>query len=180
MSIDEGFSPIVPDLSRSDAAPDPTLEPAKPKGKPGAPRGNRNAQRHGVKALQKRLQGAGLVQIDGRSDLARLRTDWMEDVRAARGGDLSPQHEALLLVAANTWLMLSTADDYILRKGPLENKRRGLMRPIVEQRGKLARTLRELLSVIGMTKAPRKKRNLDDVLGEIGRAGAQDELEATD
>lgn len=115
---------------------------------PGAPRGNRNAQKHGVYALGRRLKNAGLAKVDGRSALERIKRDWKAAVRATRG-ELTPQQEALLEIAANTWLMISTADDWILDHGPI-NRRRGDLRPIVERRGKLVRTLKEALSAIGL------------------------------
>jgi hypothetical protein len=115
----------------------------------GAQRGNRNAEKHGVYSLSRRLKGAGLAKVDGRSALERLKADWKAEIRAARGGQLSPQLEVLLEVASNTWLMLSSADDFILEHGVV-NKRKGSLRPIVEQRARLVRSLRELLGAIGL------------------------------
>lgn len=127
----------------------------------GAQPTNANARKHGLYSLARRLKGAGVTRTDGRSALERLKNDWKADVRAARGNALSPQQEALLEVAANTWLMLSTADDFILERGAI-NRRKSSVRPIVEQRSKLARTLRELLSDIGLERATKPRPVLAD------------------
>lgn len=151
-----------------------------PKRAPGAQRGNANARTHGVYTLARRLKGAGPTKNDGRSVIERARRDWMNEIRAARGGDLSPQQEALLVAASATWVMLSTCDSYILDHGVV-NRRRGTLRPIVEQRAKLARTLRELLSDIGLERMPAPRKNLGSHLQErYGGTGAtkpQDERE---
>lgn len=146
----------------------------------GAPKGNTRARTHGLYSLRRRLNGAGITKKDGRSALERLKVDWKQDIRDARG-ELTPQQEALLEVAANTWLMLSTADDYILATGVV-NKRKGAVRPIVDQRARLARTLHELLSDIGLERAAVPKKDLGSHLaaryGGNGAAKPQDERES--
>jgi hypothetical protein len=134
----------------------------------GAPRGNRNAQTHGIYSLGRRLKSAGLAKVDGRSALERLKADWKAEIRAARGGQLSPQLEVLLETASNTWLMLSSADDFILEHGVV-NKRRGSLRPIVEQRAKLVRSLRELLGAIGLDDDEYVERRGEALWGELAR-----------
>jgi hypothetical protein len=145
----------------------------------GAQKGNVNAQRHGLFSLQRRLKGAGITKNDGRSALERLKSSWKEEIRAARGGDLSPQQEVLLELAANTWLMASSADDYILERGVV-NRRKGTLRPIVEQRAKLARTLRELLGDIGLDRALRHVHlTLADVIASYATEAREDEVVET-
>jgi len=147
---------------------DATRKPAPPRPARGAQPGNANARQHGVYSLQRRLKSAGLAKLDGRSALERLKRDWKDDVRTALGGDLAPQKEALLELAANTWLMASSADDFILERGAI-NRRRGALRPIVEQRAKLVRTLRELLTAIGLERAEPPGETLRDVVARYER-----------
>lgn len=137
----------------------------------GAQPRNANARKHGVHALARRLKGAGPARMDGRSVIERARRDWMAEIREARGGDLSPQQEALLVVASATWVMLGTADAYILEHGVI-NRRRGTLRPIVEQRAKLARTLRELLTDIGLKRARPPKPSLNAPTSSAVRGSA--------
>jgi hypothetical protein len=143
---------------------------------PGAQPRNGNAVKHGHYSLARRLKNAGLKRSDGRSALERLKADWKADVRLSRGGELSPQQEALLEAASNTWLMLSSVDAWLLDQESLVNRRRRELLPVVQQRAALVRTLRELLGDIGLERTPARRPLLDAVFASYRRgAGPQDE-----
>jgi hypothetical protein len=127
----------------------------------GGPPGNEKARKHGFWALQRRLKNAGLRKNDGRSALERIKADWKGEVRDARGGDLSPQRETLLEAAANTWLMLTSVDNWLLDQRSLVNRRRRELLPIVQQRTGLVRNLRELLSDLGLDRTANRVPSLE-------------------
>ncbi len=149
-------------------------EIAAPKRARGAQPGNSNRTTHGLSSLARRLRGAGLQRVDGRSALERLKRDWKNEIRTARGGELTPQLEALLETAANTMLMLSTCDNFILERGAI-NRRKSSVRPIVEQRAKLVRSLRELLTTIGLEREPELRDPLRELVERYAERKAQDE-----
>lgn len=169
MNNDGTFSAPAPELpqteEQAEARDQGTVEvSAKPHR--GGTIGNKANTTHGLRRLDRRLRGAGIAKADGRSMLERLKKSWKEDIRADCGGELTRAKETLLEVAANTWLMASSADDYILERGPVL-RRKGVLRPIVEQRGKLVRTLRELLTSIGLDRAAREvEETLADVVAQ--------------
>lgn len=138
----------------------------------GAQPGNSNARKHGLSTLQRRLSDAGLAKVDGRSALARARADWMNEVRTARGGDLSPSEEALLEAASVTWVLLSSVDAWLLEQPSLVNRRRRELLPVVQQRASLVRNLRELLGDIGLKRVPPPGPSLRQKMAEYGARGA--------
>ena len=159
----------------------PTSAP-KPHRPRGAQPGNGNAKKHGLFALQRRLKNAGLKKTDGRSALERIKADWKAEIRDARGGDLAPQQETILEAAANTWLLLSSIDDWLLDQKSLVNRKRRELIPVIQQRSALVRTLRELLNDIGLTRVAKDVETLGEYLAsraESARATNAPGVEAT-
>ena len=181
-------------MSESDSIEAPATEVLPPRADRGAPpatvsnrtrgaqRGNTNARSHGLFSLQRRLRNAGLRKNDGRSALERIKADWKGEIRIARGGELSPQHETILEAAANTWLLLSSIDDWLLDQKSLVNRKRRELIPVIQQRSALVRTLRELLNDIGLTRVAKDVETLGEYLAsraESARATNAPGVEAT-
>jgi len=63
-------------------------------------------------------------RLDGRSAIAVAVRRWKEDVRRDLGGDLRAQ-ETLLELAAQSWVIVSSLEDWIARQPSLVTKKRG-------------------------------------------------------
>lgn len=156
-----------------------TPPPVAPNRERGAQRGNRNAKSHGLFSLQRRLKNAGLRKNDGRSAIERIKADWKGEIRTARGGELSPQHETILEAAANTWLLLASVDDWLLDQTSLVNRMRRELIPVIQQRSALVRSLRELLNDVGLTRVAKEVETLGEYLASRAEsAGATNATES--
>lgn len=127
------------------------------------PRRARGAQAKNANALRHGLHSRRLEQTDGAAALVR---EWQDDVRAALGGELTPQQDALLEVASRTWLMLSSVDAWLLEQPSLVNRRRRELLPVVRERSSLVRNLRELLGDLGLKREPERTSPLERHLRE--------------
>lgn len=162
---------------RADDGRPPTPKPHRARG---AQPGNANAQKHGLSTLARRLKNAGVKKNDGRSALERIKADWKSEIRVARGGDLTPQQETILEAAANTWLLLSSVDDWLLDQKSLVHRRRRELIPVIQQRSALVRTLRELLNDIGLSRVAKDVETLGEYLASrAADAGATNETQAS-
>lgn len=122
------------------------------------PKRTRGAQPRNANALRHGLHSRRLEQNDSAAALVR---EWQDDVRAALGGELTPQQDALLEVASRTWLMLTSVDAWLLEQPTLVNERRRELLPVVRERSSLVRNLRELLGDLGLKREPARTSPLE-------------------
>jgi hypothetical protein len=66
-------------------------------------------------------------RLDGRSTIAVAVRRWKDDVRRDLGGDLSRAQEAIVELAAQSWVIVSSVDDWIGRLPSLVTKKRPVL-----------------------------------------------------
>ena len=88
-------------------------------------------------------------RLDGRSAIAVAVRRWKDDVRRDLGGDLSRAQETILEATAQSWVILSSLDDYLARQPSLVTKKRQLV-PVVMQRMQIADSLAKNLERLGL------------------------------
>jgi hypothetical protein len=108
-------------------------------------------------------------RLDGRSAVAVAVRNWKDDVRRDLGGDLTRAQETILELAAQSWVILSSLDDYIARQGSLVTKKRRVI-DVVTQRMQIAEGLARHLERLGLE---RKTKEVD-VLAELAALHAGD------
>jgi hypothetical protein len=103
-------------------------------------------------------------RLDGRSAVAVAVRTWKADIRRDLGGDLSRAQETVLEAAAQTWVILSTLDDYICRQASIVTRKRQLI-PVVRERMQIAESLAKHLDRLGLD---RKARDVPDIRARLG------------
>ena len=114
---------------------------------------------HGLYAMKRTLSQLTTRRLDGRSAVAVAVRNWKGDVRRDLGDDLTRAQETLLEAAAQTWLLVTSLDDWLARQPSLVTKKR-LLLPVVLQRQQLVDSLARLLERLGLG---RKVRDVDVV-----------------
>jgi len=89
--------------------------------------------RHGLNALKARVKVRGLQAIDRRSAAARALLAWRRELVEDLGGAgaISAQERAVVDLAAQTKLILDSADAWLLGQLTLVNARRRSLLPVV-------------------------------------------------
>ena len=135
----------------------------------------RTYTRHGLHALKARVMVRGLQAIDGRTAAAQhlvaFRRELLDDLGGERA--VSAAQLALVEVATRTRLYLDHVDAVLLERESLVVRGRRLL-PLVEQRGRLASSLLEVLSKLGLERRQRPAPSLEQYVAERygGRNGA--------
>jgi len=88
-------------------------------------------------------------RLDGRSKVAVAVRQWKDEVRADLGGDLSRAQETILEHAAQSWVILASLDDWIMRQPSLVTRKRQVV-PVVMQRMQVADSLSRSLERLGL------------------------------
>ncbi len=133
----------------------------------GAPRGNKNAMRHGLYSLKAMLNGDGL---DRRTSLYHALRDKEQELASALGGDPSPQEKAIIADAVKTMLYIGSLDAYL---GGLKSLvRKGRVHNVLIERTRLAGHLRENLKTLGLKRMPKE---IPDLARELARLPEQEE-----
>jgi hypothetical protein len=104
---------------------------------------------HGLKTLRRAVRQLTTRRLDGRSAIAVAVRRWKADVTADLGGNLSRAQETILEAAAQSWVILSSLDDYIARQPSLVTKKRQVV-PVVLQRMQIADSLARHLERLGL------------------------------
>jgi hypothetical protein len=104
---------------------------------------------HGLKTLRRAVQQLTTRRLDGRSAVAVAVRRWKDDVRRDLGGDLSRAQETILEAVAQSWVILSSLDDWIARQPSLVTKKRQVI-PVVVQRMQIAEGLARNLERLGL------------------------------
>jgi len=112
--------------------------------------------RTGLRALKAAVNLRGTHAISGRTAAGRALIAWKRALVADLGGEasISPAQMARVEVAVRTRLMIDHVDGHLLALGSLVT-RRGRLKPIVEQRNRLAALLDSQLE--GLRASPRTK-----------------------
>jgi hypothetical protein len=105
----------------------------------------------------------GTRRLDGRSALAVAVRRWKADVTADLGGNLSRAQETILAAAAQSWVILSSLDDYIARQPSLVTKKRQVL-PVVLQRMQIADSLARHLERLGLERRAKEVPSLQAYL----------------
>src|SRR5678816_4577929 len=80
----------------------------------GAPKGNHNAQAHGLTVLKRAVNGLGNRVIDKRTATGKALAKWRADLIQDLGADVSTQQEALIDLAVKSKLLLDSIDTWLL------------------------------------------------------------------
>jgi len=135
----------------------------------------RTYTRHGLNALMARVTLRGLKAIDRRTAAARAVLDFRRELLDDLGGEaaVSAAQLALVEVAARTRLYLDHVDATLMGRESLIVRRNRLL-PLVEQRGRLAGSLIEVLSKLGLERRQRPAPSLEEyVRRRCGQNGSQ-------
>jgi hypothetical protein len=129
----------------------------------GAPKGNGNAQRHGLNPLKKAVYKLGNRALDKRTLAGRALVQWREDLIRDLGGDVSTQQDAIISLAVKTKLILDSIDVWLLQQDTLILKRKRAIIPAVTQRQVLADALSRYMGQLGLARRT-KLQSLSEIL----------------
>src|SRR5437870_4822681 len=136
---------------------DGTEKPAIPVANPGVSRrgpggrqpGAGRKPTHGAAIMRRTLRALTTRRLDGRSALAVAVRHFKDDIRRDLGGDLSRAQEVILESAAQSWVIVSSLDDWIARQPSLVTRKRTVL-PVVLQRMQIAEGLARNLERLGL------------------------------
>jgi len=103
--------------------------------------------------MRQALTKAGLSALDGRSKQAQAAKRWKAAIARDLGGQeaLSQAQRTILDLACTDAILVDEADSWLREAGGrVLNRRSGKLRPIVEQRARLAKALVEKLTILGL------------------------------
>jgi hypothetical protein len=113
--------------------------------------------------LRKAVTQLTTRRLDGRSAVAVAVRRWKEDMRRDLGDNLTRAQETILEAAAQSWVILSSLDDYIARQPSLVTKKRTVL-PVVVQRMQIAEGLARNLERLGLERKVREVPDLEAYL----------------
>jgi hypothetical protein len=133
----------------------------------GAPLSRRPGRpmKHGYDHMRRMLSSLTTKRLDGRSAVAVAVRGWKADIRRDLGGDLTRAQETILEAAAQTWVILSSLDDYIARQPSLVTRKRQVV-PVVLQRMQIADSLARHLERLGLERRAREATDLSTYLAQ--------------
>jgi len=118
----------------------------------GAPKGNGNAQKHGLSPLKRAVNTLGNRFLDKRTMASKALVQWRQDLIRDLGGDVSTQQDAIISLAIKTKLLLDSVDVWLLQQPTLIIKRKKAIIPAVQQRQVLADALARYMSMLGLAR----------------------------
>jgi hypothetical protein len=144
-----------------------------PRNAVGAPKGSRNAIKHGVYSAKKLLNGK---TIDKRSTLFKSLREREQEYISALGGDPSPQEMAIITDAVMNDFYIAHCDNYLLKLKSL--MRKGKPHPCLAIRNGLAAQRRADLQAIGLHRRTKPTQSASAILAaeqevEASASGAQ-------
>jgi hypothetical protein len=119
--------------------------------------------KHGLHAMRRTLTTLTTSRLDGRSKVAVAARMFKQDIANDLGGGLSRAQEAILEDAAQTWVIRSALDDYIMRQPALVTKKRTLI-PVVRERMQVAEHLAKQLERLGLERKPKPIETLEEYM----------------
>ena len=139
-----------------------------PAGKGGPPRGNGNARKHGYHSAVAALKPHGLAGIDGRSAVARVATDFRDELVDALGGaeHVSPQQSRLVELACVEHVIVRHCDGFLLEQDTLLRGRGKAKRllPVLADRARHAAFLASLLKDLGLERRAKPVRRASEIM----------------
>ena len=156
---------MLDEVSETNATEQKTVGGSRPGA--GAPKGNRNAHKHGLSTLKKAWSQLGNRMLDGRSPAAVAIRKWRAELIADLGGieSVSTQQLAIIDLAGKQKLLLDSIDTWLLSQPTLINARKRSVIPVVLQRQAIADALARYLSQLGLERR-RKVKSLGELLTE--------------
>jgi hypothetical protein len=152
----------------------PSDQPPVRKGRPhGHVPGSRTYKRHGGTAAIARIKLRGLDEVDKRTTAARAILAFKQDLSNALGGDLSPQKNIMVDLAARAHALVDHLDSWIFRQRKLITKDKKLL-DVVVQRTRIADHLVRTLKDLGLDRVPRDVATLDSYVQEKYGNGAKE------
>jgi hypothetical protein len=121
--------------------------------------------------MRKTLRALTTSRLDGRSAIALAVRRWKEGVRRDLGGDLTRAQETIHEAAAQSWVIVSSLDDWISRQRSLVTRKRTLL-PVVLQRMQIAEGLARNLERLGLERRAKRVLSLADYLEPPKRGAA--------
>jgi hypothetical protein len=118
---------------------------------------------HGAAIMRRTLRALTTRRLDGRSAIAVAVRTWKGDVRRDLGGDLTRAQETILEAAAQSWVIVSSIDDWIARQPSLVTKKRRVL-DVVMQRQQLAEGLARHLERLGLERRAKPVADLSTYL----------------
>src|SRR5437867_4875146 len=161
---------MTTDGTEKPATPAPT-DGASRRGPGGRQPGAGRKATHGAAIMRRTLRTLTTRRLDGRSALAVAVRRWKEDVRRDLGGDLIRAQETILEAAAQSWVIVSSLDDWIARQPSLVTRKRQLL-PVVVQRIQIAEGLARQLDRLGLD---RKAKPVPDLNTYVAQRSKQTE-----
>ncbi len=142
------------------------MEMAVSKRGPGAPAGNRNAEKAGLTKLKAAVKELGGRSIDRRTSVGKALARWRADLLQDLGGAdaVSTQKVAVVELAVRTKLILDSLDTWLLTQPSLVLARKRMVMPVVMQRQQIADALARYMGQLGLE---RRARDLTPSLTEI-------------
>jgi hypothetical protein len=128
--------------------------------------------------MRKSLRSLTTRRLDGRSAVAVAVRTWKADIRRDLGGDLTRAQETILEAAAQSWVILSSLDDYIARQPSLVTKKRQVV-PVVLQRMQIADSLARHLERLGLDRRAQEVTDLAAYVAQRTPASASDAAGST-
>lgn len=159
------------DVTASVTAGEPEIPPGACGKHGGRREGAGRKPQHSLSRLRRTVTTLTTKRLDGRSKIAVAVRAWKNDIRRDLGGDLSRAQETILEAAAQSWVILSSLDDWIARQPSLVTRKRQLV-PVVTQRMQIAEGLARHLERLGLERRARPVPDLRDYLQAKARERA--------
>lgn len=144
---------------------------AKQERRPGAPKDNTNAKKHGVSKLRTALKEAGTTRIDGRTTLGRELAASRERIEADAGGrdSVSQLKHDLIERYLRTLVLIDSIDRWLFEQPSLVNKRKKSVLPVVRERTQLVDSSLRLAQAIGLNRVKPAPPSLQEYLAHRGQ-----------
>lgn len=126
--------------------------------------------RHGLKALKRRVRTRGLDALDRRSGAARDLVAWKEELVSALGGaaNITPQENALIEMIVRQRIFIDHVDGFLLSQETLVVKKKRAIIPVLRERQSLVDSFARLLGQLGMKRREKPIPSLHEYLAERG------------
>jgi hypothetical protein len=144
------------------------------KRKGGAPKGNKNAQKHGLRMLKRAVRLLSTRALDKRTSTVKALVQWREDLIRDLGGEVSTQQDAIIDVACKTKLILDSVDVWILEQPTLINKRKKSVIAAAKERQIFADALSRYMGQLGLERR-HKVETWQDILADSSTVHTENE-----
>jgi hypothetical protein len=131
--------------------------------------------RHGLKALKRRVRTRGLDALDRRSGAARDLVVWKEELVTALGGEanITPQENALIEMIVRQRIFIDHVDGFLLSQETLVVKKKRAIIPVLRERQSLVDGFARLLGQLGMKRREKPIPTLSEYLEQRAQEEAK-------